>query len=235
MTKKSLIEKGGAAFDKDFLATFTLAHPDVFAKFRSAEKTREVSIPIEELFPKEVSEVCNHLIAKLGNVGVGPSFATAYHRIVVSILDFLFYPYLTKPSVEQVIHQGRKRIDITFDNGATNGFFSALSNQAQIPSRFVFVECKNYGRDVGNPEIDQLSSRFSVNRGKFGLLLCRSVDNMDLLLSRCRDTMGDDRGLIIPLVDEDLIFGLEQRAQEMQHPLDFRLEDAHRRIALTGR
>lgn len=234
VTKKSLIERGGAAFDKDFLATFTQTHPEVFSDFRAAERTHENSIPIEALVSQDVESICQYLEGKLTSVPCGQDDATRYHRIVVSILDFLFYPRLTKPSVEQKIHNGRKRIDVTFDNGATSGFFAVLPNQAQIPCRYVFAECKNYGRDVGNPEIDQLSGRFSVNTGRFGLLLCRSVDDYDLLLMRCRDTLQDGRGVIIPLVDEDLVAGLRQRAEGHEFPLEERLNDIFRRVALTG-
>jgi hypothetical protein len=238
VTKKSLIERGGAAFDKDFLATFTQAHPDVFADFRAAERTREDSIPIEQLATENIDAICGHLESKLIAIPIGQESATTYHRVVVSILDFLFYPHLTKPSVEQKIHNGRKRIDVTFDNGATVGFFASLSNQAQITCRYVFAECKNYGRDIGNPEIDQLSGRFSVNTGRFGIILCRSVEDISLLYQRfyqrCRDTMNDRRGLVIPLVDEDLIYGLRQRAAGREYALEDRLDEAYRRIALAG-
>jgi hypothetical protein len=57
---------------------------------------------------------------------------------------------------------------------------------------------------------------------------------MDLLLERCRDTMSAGRGLIIPLVDDDLISGLKQRAAGEEYPLEASLELAQRRIALTG-
>ncbi len=233
VTKKSLIEKGGAAFDKDFLATFTLAHPEVFTEFRKASRTREQSLPIEQLIVEDVQTVCRYLEEKLMATDSGTADATAYHRLVVSILDFLFYPHLTKPKIEREIHEGRKRIDITFDNGAADGFFAALSNQAQIPCHFVFAECKNYARDVANPEVDQLAGRFAWNRGRFGLLVCRSVEDMNLLLARCRDTLRDDRGLIIPLVDDDLILGLRRRAEGDEHPLDSRLWEIYRSITLA--
>ena len=47
--------------------------------------------------------------------------------------------------------------------------------------------------------------RFSVNRGKVGIITCRNIENIDLFLARCKDTYRDQQGLIIPLVDEDII------------------------------
>ena len=42
-------------------------------------------------------------------------------------------------------------------------------------------------------------------RGRVGFLLCRNIDDFDLFIQRCKDTYNDDRGLIIPLVDNDII------------------------------
>ena len=232
VTKKSVIEREGAEFDKDFLTTFTLAHPQVFADFKTAERTKEEVISISELVSEHIDVICTHLKEKLLSTKAGTEFATQYHRVVVSILDLLFYPRLTKPRVEQRIDDGRKRIDVTFDNGATAGFFFSLAHQSQIPCRYVFAECKNYGRDVGNPEVDQLGGRFSINTGRFGLLLCRSVENFDLLVKRCEDTQLAGRGLIIPLVDEDLIAGLQKRARGIENPLEERLEQLQQRISM---
>jgi hypothetical protein len=83
-----------------------------------------------------------------------------------------------------------------------NGFFAWLSKH--YSAAHVFVECKNYGKEVGNPELDQLSSRFSPSRGQIGLLVCRSFQNKALFLKRCIDTAKDSRGFVIPLDDEDV-------------------------------
>jgi hypothetical protein len=74
-----------------------------------------------------------------------------------------------------------------------------------ISCPFVFVECKNYTSDPANPELDQLSGRFSVNRGRFGILVSRSFTNRALFIQRCNDTYRDNRGLIIPLEDREMI------------------------------
>ena len=95
------------------------------------------------------------------------------------------------------------------------------------------MECKNYGREVGNPEVDQLSGRFSPNKGQFGMLLCRSVENMGLLMRHCQDTFADHRGLIIPLTDEDLFQLLGEKIEDKSaRPEDRLLADRIREIIM---
>ncbi|WP_366963553.1 hypothetical protein [Bacillus altitudinis] len=69
---------------------------------------------------------------------------------------------------------------------------------------------KNYSSEVSNPELDQLSGRFSPNRGKFRILVCRRIDNMGKFLERCANTYHDQRGLVIPLVDKDFVYLLNE-------------------------
>ena len=80
-------------------------------------------------------------------------------------MELLFYPNLSLPRKEKDIHEGRKRIDIVFDNSSETGFFFNLPNKnILLPCPYVYVECKNYTGEVANPEIDQLSGRFSNRR-----------------------------------------------------------------------
>jgi hypothetical protein len=232
VTKKSLVERANAGFSKEFLTTFTNAHPEVFRNFQQAPRTKSKSLPINDFSDFDVDAVTEYLSNKLQSIPFGRDNATAFHRTVVSILDFALYPRLTNPIIEREIHEGRKRIDLTFDNGAPEGFFLRLPNQARLPCPFIFVECKNYGREIGNPEIDQLGGRFSFNRGKVGLLVCRSLENPGTLIERCRDTYRDDRGLILPLVDDDLLAALQERAADVEFPLEQRLQQLYAEIAL---
>jgi len=59
------------------------------------------------------------------------------------------YPSLCNPTKQHKIHGGRKRIDITYSNEAKNGFFAWLSQH--YPSSLIFIECKNYTKDIANP------------------------------------------------------------------------------------
>jgi hypothetical protein len=133
----------------------------------------------------------------------GKEQASKYEDLIEQILSALFYPSLCNPMKQHEIHNGRKRIDITYTNESRQGFFRWLAQH--YPSAFVFVECKNYGKEVGNPELDQLSGRFSPSRGTVGILLCRSIEKPDVLEQRCIDTAKDHRGFILTLSDDDVI------------------------------
>lgn len=232
VTKLSL-EEEAAPFSKEFLANFTAAHPAVFKEFRAWSKRTSSAISNEDLSSERIEDVALYLKTRLQSIKPGNNGATDYHRTSVSILELLFYPHAISPTVEKEIHEGRKRIDITFDNAAQNGFFYRLHSTYQTPAQFIFVECKNYSKDVNNPELDQLAGRFSVNRGKFGLLLCRTVNNMTLLLRRCADAYTDGRGIMLPVTDEDLVIMLDQIINGISQPHETFLSDRYREIALT--
>lgn len=211
VTKKSIKEYESRynPLDKKWLADFTLGHPEVFSEFKDKTIEKITSISNEELSTERIEDVTSYLISRLKSISPGAKNANNYHKTVLGIMELLFYPDLSNPKIEQEIHDGRKRIDITFDNCAENGFFFRLSTTYDIPSNFIIVECKNYSKDLKNPELDQLSGRFSANRGKFGISVCRNIENMDLFIKRCIDTYKDNRGLIIPIIDNDLIEMLE--------------------------
>jgi hypothetical protein len=141
-------------------------------------------------------------LAAVTSAPLGRKGETKFHHAVESLLTMLLHGSLAHPSREHEIHNGRKRIDIRYSNVAPRGFFAWLSRS--YPAAHVVIECKNYSGDPANPELDQISGRFSPSRGQVGFLLCRSFKNKDLFWERCRDTAKDRRGYIIPLDDSDL-------------------------------
>jgi hypothetical protein len=95
---------------------------------------------------------------------------------------------------------------------------------------FSIVTCKNYSGDVANPELDQMAGRLSPNRGKFGIIVCRDIQNEDLFLNRCSDSFTDDHGLIVPITDIDIIEILTRRKEGIEHHEDVILREKTRRI-----
>lgn len=202
-------EERECRIDKKWLAAFTLEHPEVFADFKKNSIARITSVSNTDLDDLNLKDVISYIKNHLKEIPKGKESATEYHRTIVGIMELIFYPFLANPRIEEEIHEGRKRIDITFDNCAESGFFYRLQTTYNTPSRFIIIECKNYTRDIKNPEIDQLAGRFSPNRGQFGIAACRDIENMEVFTERCIDTAKDHRGIIIPLIDEDFITMLE--------------------------
>lgn len=231
VTKKSVIEHESPG-DKDYLTAFTERHVEVFADFKAHAAQDETSLSDAALTEAKIEDVVEHLVKSLGDIQPGSEGATTYHRLVTGILELCFYPALVTPRLETPLHEGRKRVDITFDNAATRGFFHRLHDVHKVPSAYIMIECKNYSRDVRNPELDQLAGRFGVNRGQVGLLVSRTVDDLDTLILRCADAYKDGRGLLMPLRDIDLHQMLASRLTGAPEPYDDVLTDRLRRIAM---
>lgn len=223
--KKALKEK--FPFSKDFVARFSEANPDVLESYKKlyAQIEGAKGVLPHTAFDEDFDEsaFASALIAALRQISPGYDSASAFHKLMVGILEFIFWPNLICPNKETEIDQGRKRIDITYTNAAVEGFFYRAHTAHQIASNLVMVECKNYSKDPANPEIDQIQGRFSINRGKLGLLVFRDVVNYDLLVTRCRDTAQAGRGFIIPLGDAQIIEYLEMISQRRRSEIDISL------------
>ena len=204
VTKKS-IQDHEEKMNKEYLVKFTERHPEVFSDFKRQTSKKISFVAGSVLDDIDTQSVCQYLISKLEKIPYGTANASNYHELIIGILELLLYPNLSSPKKEQEIHEGRKRIDIRFNNSAETGFFFTLpNNNVSLPCPFVYVECKNYTGDVANPELDQLSGRFSNRRGRVGILTCRTIEQEDLFIKRCADTFEDERGLILPITDIDL-------------------------------
>jgi hypothetical protein len=219
---------------KDFLYRFSKDHPEVLVAYREdlarleqSGKGTFVENGVEEI-------IAIALIEALRAIPPGNATASDYHRLMIGIIEFLFFPQLLNPKREKEIHQGRKRIDILVENGARDGIFYRLHDIRKLPCAFVPIECKNYTTEVANPELDQLGGRFSVNRGKCGLLCCRTFENRRLFIERCRDTLNDDRGLIIPLDDETILKLLEKVHQGSRREIDAILTEIVNEVWVSG-
>jgi hypothetical protein len=200
--KKDLIEKYGAG--KATITELSQRFPQILDNYRTAKEKIQPPLRHEEIakYTGAASPDWDVLLQEVINVPVGKDAAYLYEDNVEKLLTALFYPHLTFPQKQYPVHEGRKRIDLTYDNIAKDDFFYWLA--LNYSASKIFIECKNYTSDPKNPELDQISGRFSKNRGTFGIILCRTVIDKDLFATRCRDTANDGRGYIIALDDNDL-------------------------------
>lgn len=198
----------------------TLANPDVFEKYKSAKDM----MPFDALGHEALAAAEGiakpdwpALISAITQLPTGKADAGRYEEAVEALLTALFYPALTNPVSQHKLHNGRKRIDITFVNMAASGFFRWLS--LNYPAMRIAVECKNYEGDIANPELDQMIGRFSPSRGRIGIIVCRSFNKKEIFQQRCKDTAKDNNGFIMVLDDADLAKLVEYRRNASEYML----------------
>jgi hypothetical protein len=215
--KSDLIKKYGS--DKQAVIDQTFKYPSVLDGYREEKGKR----PFQPLSHEDLENVegdppidWDGLLETVVSLPTGTENASSYEKAIEALLTALFYPDLVHPVYQHEIHDGRKRIDIKYTNMGGAGFFAWLSKHYAAPQ--VFVECKNYGGKVANPELDQLSGRFGRSRGNFGILVCRQFDNKARFQEGCRDTAKDDRGYIVALDDDDLGTLVEARKADDEGP-----------------
>jgi len=184
--------------------------PTVFEFYKELCKQPEINVMSNN----------NERIAALKQIETGNDDATNFHRYIFKTLTYIFENSLTNPIPEEEINEGRKRIDIVFDNVDKNGFFFKLNILHHIQCPKILIECKNYGSEISNREIDQLQGRFNNLRGRFGILVCRSIQNDKALIQKCKDVLHDNKSYIIVLDDNDIINLINFRTLSENNKID---------------
>lgn len=207
VTKKSLRDLKRGTSTKAWNTEVTDENPALLEAYREAKLRRTQPPDHYDLAAVTGTPTpdWDALLAAVQAIPPGSQHADDYHRAVQHLLTALFYPALDMPQRETRIHEGRKRIDITYANVAEDGFFRWLHQAGDVPAGTVVIECKNYSGALANPEFDQLTGRFSPRRGQFGLLCYRGfADSKAAVVAHCRDAALDERGYVIALDDADL-------------------------------
>lgn len=205
---------------KEYLFRFSKENPNVLSEYRAQLIRLESRGPQHVVQDEDERAIARALRLALAAIPGGGDHASEYHKLMVGVLEFVCFPTLVGPRKEQEIHQGRKRIDILMENGATVGIFERLHSVRKLPCAFIAFECKNYTTEISNPELDQLAGRFSPNRGRVGFMCCRQFEDKNRFLERCRDTFKDDRGLVVPVDDATVDRWLEKIESGQRRDVD---------------
>jgi len=167
----------------------------------------------------------------------GGKKASTYHQLIFNILIKLFEGKLKNPQKEEKINQGRKRIDITFDNNLKleEGFFKELKDSYNIPCPIIPIECKNYTKALENPEYDQIQGRLNKRRGMFGIIICRKNDDETNVLNHCRDLVRENPGAemyVIVLEDSDIQKMIKYKIEEKDTKIDDLLRSKFKKLIM---
>lgn len=200
--KKALKDKYGN--DKPAVVDQTERYPDALQQYRLSAGIGRVVLDHPDITEITKTPPVDYqaLLRAVQAIQSGQDGATWYHRAVKDLLAALLFPALTNCRIEDEIHEGRKRIDIAFDNVADIGFFTWVGRHYGAPT--IPVECKNYSRDPANPELDQMIGRLSNDRGRLGIIVCRELRDKDRFQQRCRDAAKDGNSYILVLDYTDL-------------------------------
>ncbi|MCC2347481.1 DNA cytosine methyltransferase [Bacillus anthracis] len=176
--------------------------------------------------PKSIKQLCstpsvkkivvneNELMTKIKKIIPGIDHADNYQDWVFESLKYIFDKELRRGRQEELINEGRKRIDIVFDNKESEGFFWELNSLHHIRCAKILVECKNYTGELKNPEFDQLIGRFNKNYSEFGILTCRSIKDEKRNRARCKDAINSGKGYVLTLCDTDILTLLKLRNEK---------------------
>lgn len=204
----------------DFIYQFSKDHPAVLEKYKAELRRTALNKQKAVLQPNRKVLSAKERAEILSNIKPGKDDAISYQNISFDNLIQIFGVRVSNPDSEVKINDGRKRIDIVFNNSDDQGFFKQLNQIHHIKCPKILVECKNYGKEIGNPEIDQLQGRLNNRRGTFGILVCRSIENKQAMLQRCKDVMHDEKGYIIALDDTDVITLLNYKDNNDEKSID---------------
>lgn len=129
----------------DFLYDFSKKHPKILERYKT--ELRRTAVKKGKAQLKTERKILNSLERKaiMESIKTGVEEANRFHKIAYDNLIHIFDSRASNPKMEENINEGRKRIDIIFNNSDKTGFFNSLNSIHHIKCPKIIVECKNYG------------------------------------------------------------------------------------------
>ncbi len=203
---------------KEYVYEFTKANPSVLQNFKNKLAQQNTILSNEIHDEEELLKSIDKLINDLTSLPPWKKHAYEYEKIIISILEIIFFPFLHSPQRQEKINNGLKIVDIAYYNAATEWFFLNIT-KSNIACRKIYFECKNYTWDIKNPEIDQLNGRFEDKNSEIWFIVCRKNTNPNDLQNRCKFFRKQWHYILI-LEDSDLITLLNYRKNAEYYNID---------------
>ncbi len=227
---ETMIESCGLKIDDDYSEELKkFAYTNIV--YRSRPKDRIIfsrALKLDDLIKKgtvqndghyvstEFMSILELLAEELKLTEEGKLDAYRFQDIIGNILRYIFKGQLTDMKIEAP-GEGI-RIDVKFRRKNKKGFFKDLEEVYKIPCPNIYIECKNYSNDPGNPEYDQLDTRLIPRTGMFGFIVVRKIEDKAKCLENCRRrnrNSTDQKKIIMVLEDSDILELIEAK---MKYP-----------------
>lgn len=202
-------------------------------RWKAEEKSKkivyEAKMPTRASKLEEISILRNYLKEMLKITPGGGKKALRYQKLIFYILKIIFENRLDKPTYEEPIADGIKRVDITFKNRRKKGFFEELDSGYHLTCPNIFIECKNYQDDLKDREFTQIQGRLNNVRGQFGILICREIKDIDNIKKRQDDAIKKKEYVIV-LEDTDIEKLVKYKLKNKEEEIDDFLEEKFKRL-----
>lgn len=182
----------------------------------------DTKVPKRATKPKEINILASYL-EEMKKLKPGKKHAPRYHDLILNILKIIFKNSLRKPTKEDPVAGGTQKVDITFQNYRERGFFKQLDEGYHIVCPNIFIECKNYNEDPGNPEFAQIQNRLNKKRGQFGIIVCRNIINEVSIRKRQSNLVNDEKYVII-FIDSDIERLVSMKLEDKEDEIDSYIE-----------
>lgn len=204
----------GATTNKGLASFLAQKHDSILPKFKKEIVDSSFEhLPIDDQEKADFAMKADELMKDLTSLPSGPGTCHDYEKLVQRMMGFLFCNDLALPRSQLPIEGGEQIVDIAYDRIATQGIFADLENKYKITCPIVFVECKNYSDDIGNPELAQINLRLGAN-GHFGVLCCRKLEERSRLIAKLVHNFKNTRNLIVVITDNDFLKMLDDSKKE---------------------
>jgi len=191
-------------------------------------KKYKIEIPTR-IKKSEKINILNQYSKELEKIKPGRKEANKYHKIIFNILIEIFDERLKTPRMEEYLAKKTQRCDITFRNEREKGFFKQLAEGYHKICPSIFLECKNYNEDIGNPEFAQIQNRLNKSRGQFGIIICRKIIDITKVEKRQENLIRDDKYILV-FDDSDIKKLILWKLDEEEEKIDDYLEERFKEL-----
>lgn len=217
-------------WDAGQLNAMLLNLPDVDRDFQSLIEARSVVRRGVEA-PAQLQPRAIELIERLEALQPGRETSQDYEDLCVDILNYVFIPELSVPSVQSRSEDGLDIRDAVYPIGSDRPFWNELKRICL--TKFVVAEFKNYTEPIRQGQVESLQQYLYMKAMRmFGLLCSRLPPSDSAHAARRRSWVEMDK-LILFLSDEDLkdLIRARSSGDDPTQILDAQLQEFFLRLA----